>query len=302
MVSTSLGQRQGVSTWDGLPREIRLLILQFLMQEGYTLSRLVTVCREWQVEIERHNFARIRLTPSRLVNFNAMVQRNQALVSYIWFCLELDDYDCTTCAPTHRILTEEEYEEAFEISDTDRCPITTGFRILFSNLSTWDHHADLTLDISIYSPSDSGHWFKYLTFVPDNPLNLPVDCRTEKAMSNGDYHDPQHGWVAGSRQSAPPPSAVRKVFHSVMEQGPFDDDQSELQWWDQLPSVPAVTSLLLRQQNRRRWKSNSLASMFARFPRLQEVHYEPWREWDFMQSDTDRSEYDYIAPPSPHPF
>ncbi|OHW92806.1 hypothetical protein CSPAE12_08614 [Colletotrichum incanum] len=74
-----------------------------------------------------------------------------------------------------------------------------------------------------------------------------------------------------------------------MGQGPFDSDQSELQWWDQLPSVPAVTSLLLRQQNRRRWKPASLAHMFARFPRLQEVHYEPWREWDFIQSYTDRT-------------
>ena len=135
--------------------------------------------------------------------------------------------------------------------------------------------------------------------MPDTPSNVPGDYGIEKALSNGDYHDPQHGWVAGFRQSGPSPSAIRKVFHSVMEQGPFHNDQSELQWWDQLPSVPVVTSLLLRQQNRRRWKPNSLAHMFARFPRLQEVHYEPWREWDFMQSDTDRSEYYYITP---HPF
>lgn len=129
-------------------------------------------------------------------------------------------------------------------------------------------------------------------------LDLPVDCRTEKAMSNRDYHDPQHGWVAGSRQSAPPPSAVSKVFHAVMDEGPFDDAQSELQWWDQLPSVPAVTSLLLRQQNRRRWNPDSLAHMFARFPRLQDVHYEPWREWNFLQRETDRGEYDYTPPQS----
>lgn len=296
MFSTSLGQRQGASTWDSLPTEIRLLILRFLMQEGCALSRLVTVCREWQIEIERYNFARIRLTPSRLVNFDSMVQRNRALVSYIWFCLELDDYDCTTCAPTRPRLTEEEYEEAFAITDTDKCPITIGFQTLFSTLSRWDCRGNLTLDISIYSPSDSGHWFKYLAFVPDTPSNLLVDYRTEKAMSNGDYHDPQHGWVDGSRQSAPPPCAINKVFHMIMNEGPFDDDQSELQWWDLLPSVPSVTSLLLRQQTRRRWKSNSLAHMFARFPRLQEVHYEPWREWDFLQRGIDRGKYKYVNP------
>ncbi|KAK1994005.1 hypothetical protein LX36DRAFT_693386 [Colletotrichum falcatum] len=257
------------STWDGLPREIRLLILKCLMRDGCKLGPLATVSREWQMEIERHNFSRIRLTPLRLVNFNAMIQRNRALVKYIWFCLELDDYDCTTCAPNWRNLTEEEYGEALEVSDTDKCPITTGFQDLFSILSTWDLYNDLTLDISIYSPSDSKHWFQYLTFMPDVPLDMPGDYHLEKMILNRDHHDPQHGWVAGFRHSAPPRTAILKVFHSVMEEGPFESDQSELQWWDQLPSVPAVTSLLLRQQSRRRWKPASLARMFARFPRLQ---------------------------------
>ncbi|KAK2051014.1 hypothetical protein LY76DRAFT_688586 [Colletotrichum caudatum] len=277
------------STWDSLPREIRLLIFKCLMEDGYELGPLATVSREWQTEIERHNFSRLRLTPSRLVSFDAMIQRNRALVKYIWFCLELDDYDCTTCAPNRGKLTEEEYAEAFEISDTDRCPITTGFQDLFSILSTWDLYNDLTLDISIYSPSDSKHWFQYLTFLPDVPLDTPSDCCLEKMILNRDHHDPQHGWVAGFRHSAPPSIAILKVFNSIMEVGPFDSDQSELQWWDQLPSVPAVTSLLLRQQSRRRWKPASLARIFARFPRLQAVYYEPWREWCSMQRLTDRS-------------
>ena len=104
------------------------------------------------------------------------------------------------------------------------------------------------------------------------------------------YNDPQHGWVTGFRKSAPPLSAMLKNFHLIMEEGPFDSESLEMQWWDQLPLVPAVTCLLLRQQNRRRWKPHSLAHMFARLPRLQEVHYEPWREWDFHQGHTDRGE------------
>ena len=81
-----------------------------------------------------------------------------------------------------------------------------------------------------------------------------------------------------------------------MGEGPFDSEQLERQWWDQLPSVSAVTSLLLRQQNRRRWKPGSLAHIFARFPRLQEIHYEPWREWDFLQTYTDRGEFAVYLP------
>ncbi|KAN0089526.1 hypothetical protein V8E51_019786 [Hyaloscypha variabilis] len=284
MSSISLNKKQCDLKWDSLPEEIRLLIFKALMQDGCTLARLATVSREWQTELERHNFARIKLTPSRLVDFSSMIHRNRALVGYIWFCLELDNYDCTKCAPT------EEYEEAFSISDTDNCPITTAFQNLFSILSTWDLNGDLILDISIYSPSASEHWFKYLTFMPDT---LGGGGGIKQIILDKASHDPQHGWVAGFRHSAPSSAAIRKVFHSVMEEGPFESEQSEIQWWDQLPSVPAVTSLLLRQQNRRRWKPDSLAHIFARFPRLQEVHYEPWREWDFLQSNTDRG-YRYL--------
>lgn len=265
------------------------------MQAGCSLGLLATVSREWQTEIERHNFSRIRLTPSRLVDFDGMIQRNQALVSYIWLCLELDNYDCNTCVPDGTRLTLEEWGEAFEISDTDKCPITTAFRVLFSILSTWDIRRNLILDISIYSPSDSEHYFPYLTSLPDAPLSMSSEYGIEKARSSRHYHDPRHGWVAGFRHAAPPRHAIGRMFHSVMEQGPFSSDQSELQWWDQLPAVPAVTGLLLRQQNRRRWKPRSLAHMFARFPRLKEVHYEPWREWEFPQHITDKGECCHTA-------
>ncbi|KUI74213.1 hypothetical protein VM1G_10058 [Cytospora mali] len=292
MPSTSFGEKQWSPTWDSLPGDIRLLILEALVQDGCTLGRLATVSREWQTEIERYNFAKITLKPSRLVDFGSMVHRNRALVKYIWFCLELDDYDCTKCAP--RMLTYEQLEAVLAVGDTDLCPITTALQKLFSVLSTWEPKGDLKLDISIYSPSDSQHWFKYLTFMHDAPSAMLGGSKTEQMMSNQVFHDPQHGWVAGFRHSDPPEAALRKVFHSVMEEGPFDSEQLEFQWWDQLPPVPAVTSLLLRQQNRRRWLPSSLAHMFARFPRLQEVHYEPWREWDrFIQRETDQR-YRYL--------
>ena len=124
-----------------------------------------------------------------------MIHRNRTLVGYIWFCLELDDYDCNTCAPAPRSLTGEELEEAFTISETDHCPITTAFQSLFSILSTWDPIGDLRLDINIYSPSDSEHWFKYLTFMPDSPTEMVVGGDIEHSMFNRVYDDPQHGWL-----------------------------------------------------------------------------------------------------------
>ncbi|KAL6890465.1 hypothetical protein GGI43DRAFT_415957 [Trichoderma evansii] len=221
-----------------------------------------------------------------------MVYRNRALVKYIWFCLELDDYDCSWCAPTGR-LTDELVEEAFAVGDTDHCPITTAFQNMFSILSTWDPNGDLTLDISIYSHSDAKHWFKYLTFLPDIPSDVRLDHGTEQMISNKVYNDPQHGWIDVLPYSAPHSRAILKVFWAIMDEGPFESEELERQWWDQLPSVPAVTGLLLRQQNCRRWKPDSLGHMFARFPRLQEIRYEPWREWDSIKRETD-ARYEYL--------
>lgn len=61
--------------------------------------------------------------------------------------------------------------------------------------------------------------------------------------------DHHHGWNAGSRTSIPTPAAIEKVFDEIMSEGPFDDEEQEGQWWQQLPLVPAVTGVLLRQQN-----------------------------------------------------
>ncbi|EXF76822.1 hypothetical protein CFIO01_05116 [Colletotrichum fioriniae PJ7] len=165
-------EKQWDSKWDNLPREIRLLILQEVMEDGCPLAPLATVSRKWQTAMERHHFARIRLTPSRLTtHFRAISQRNRILVGYIWFCLGLDEYDCTT----------------------DKCPITASFQDLFSILRNWEPHGDLTHDISLYSPSDSKHWFLYLTFLPDTPSNIPDNHIVDKAMAHRDYHNPEHG-------------------------------------------------------------------------------------------------------------
>ncbi|KAK4096295.1 hypothetical protein N658DRAFT_519301 [Parathielavia hyrcaniae] len=226
--------------WDCLPGEIRLMILKILIQDGCKLAHLATVSQEWQAELERHNFARIKLTPSRLADFSSMVHRNHALADAV--------------------------------------------ENLFSIVSAWDPKSDLILEISIYSLSNSQHWFKYLTSLPDSP---------SQTIPTEGYDDAQHGWVAGFRHAAPPRRAFDKIFSGIMEQGPFRNYVSKFEWWDQLPSVPAVASLLLRQQNRRRWKPNTLTHMFARLPRLQEIHYEPWGEWESegMQMTEEESQY-----------
>lgn len=256
------------TSWCCLPAEIRISVLEALLQDGCSLAGFATVSREWQTIIERHNFARIKLTSSRLVGFGSIIHRNRALVRYIWLCLELQEYDCTKCAPRD--------VEMWRLSRTDNILITTAFLDLFSSLSAWEPNGNLLLDISVHSPSDSEHWFKYLTFEPDIPSDESErgQCAEQSMLVKVDDH--QHCWT-GIRDLIG--SAITKVFDEIMGEGPFDDDEQENHWRQQLPLVPAVTGVLLRQQNRRRWKPTALAQMFARLPRLQEIHYEPWREW-----------------------
>ncbi|KAL6854097.1 hypothetical protein J3F83DRAFT_494822 [Trichoderma novae-zelandiae] len=266
-------------SWHRLPPEIRIQILRSLLaQDGYSMAHYAAVSREWQAVIEPHNFARIKLTPSRIDHFGHMVYRNRAFVRYIWLCLELQEYDCYMCAPIDPV------SRGFRT--TDSAIIMVALFDVFSALSRWEPTGSLQLDISVYSPSDSEHWFKYLTFEPDKP---PQECDRRRRVERSIRYrcdDWQHGWRGGRRRFPPDRWAIHYLYNEIMANGPFGDDQQELKYWEHLPLAPAVTSVLLRQQSRRRWKPLALACMFVRLPRLREVHYEPWREWFHAQQDT----------------
>lgn len=72
-------------------------------------------------------------------------------------------------------------------------------------------------------------------------------------------------------------NAPSEIDNSSSDEEMSEEDTLESQWWQQVPSVPAVTGLLLRQQTRRQWSPRTLQTMLARLPRLQELFYEPWR-------------------------
>ncbi|KAL3419964.1 hypothetical protein PVAG01_08463 [Phlyctema vagabunda] len=168
------------------------MVLEFLLQDGCSLAGFATVSREWQTIIERHNFSRIKVTSSRAADFGSMVHRNRSFVRYIWFCVELDEYDCTTGKPDRELPAPSKASNAF---------VTTAFLDLFSALSVWEPGSSLLLDISFSFPSDPEHRFKYLTFEPDNASDMSGrDQQAEQSIlvKAGDQH---HGWNPGSRNS-----------------------------------------------------------------------------------------------------
>ncbi|EHK40691.1 uncharacterized protein TrAtP1_004022 [Trichoderma atroviride] len=278
-------------SWHVFPLEIKHQILQKLIEDGGKLADFATVSREWQEKIEQHTFARIRLTPSRLAKFDSMTSRNRSLVRYLWLCLELDKYCCIDCAlPTW----------VFNTNDDEGEVIMTALQKLFSVLSTWGSESNLSLDISVYSPSDSEHWFPHLTFEPDIPWNTGGHDRVVEQAGRARAADDQHDLNNVNVEDHTPRAAIDRVFGEIMNQDdafllPFTNDEQEDEWWQQLPLAPAVTSVLLRQQNRRRWKPRALAQMLSRLPMLRQLYYEPWREWgNGKQESRDESHLKFL--------
>lgn len=266
------------------------MILKALLQDGCSLASFATVCREWQMMIEQHNFARIKVTLSRLANFRSMTRRNRALVRYIWLCVELQKYSCAQCAPPWFRFYQR------EISNTDDILIIIAIQSLFSILSTWEPNGNLLLDISVHSPSDSEHWFKYLTFEPDFPSEeLDPDLYTKQSIpAKLDNH--QYDLNTMPYHHKAPKDAIHRIFDGSVAEGPIDDDGWCNVWHEQLPIAPVVTGLLLRQQTHRRWRPATVAKILTRLPRLQEFWYEPWRAWFWiLQEFTDRGKCYYIS-------
>ncbi|CAG9989608.1 unnamed protein product [Clonostachys byssicola] len=269
--------------WTSLPPEIRLLVLEALVEDDdCNFADLAVVSKEWKGVIEQQNFQRIKLTPPRIAELDTMTLRNRNHVRYLWFCLELERYDCPQCTPEDELVPF--------MNTRDITLIKAAFHHLFSVISNWAPDSCLSLDISVYSASDRDHWFKYLTFEPDAPPKAgrhdqELDPETVLARQ----YDHRHQWEESDLDRHPQQwqrlplvplqSAIEKVFVQIMGIGDNYNAQDK-DWCRQLPQVPAVTRILLRQQTRRRWNYADLAEIFAHLPRLRELWYEPWREWD----------------------
>ncbi|KAF5002822.1 hypothetical protein FGRMN_76 [Fusarium graminum] len=252
------------TSWGCLPPEIRNEIIGLLPILGGKCSQLATVSQAWRSIIEPLNFAEISLTVPRLADLNsqAIMLRKRNQIRYIWFRVELKQYDCRKCTNTD--------QELWGLDSIDNQFIADGFGSLFLTLSAWEPRGDLVLDISVYSPSDNQHWFKYLSFCSDTDLG-ECPSRHEQEQGTALMNDPAHGWVAGQQVLAPDGHAIELTFDEIMGEGPFDDEEPEMQWWRSLPLVPVVGVVLFRQQTRRRWKPVALANMLTRFPNMKEL-------------------------------
>lgn len=278
------------SSWHNLPAEARQTILNALLQTDGSLAPYATVSREWQAIIEPHNFSHLKVTMPRIQQLEAMTFRTQRYVQYIWLCLELEEYEL-----------EEYYPQG--MSDADSHAIGKALHGVVDALSSWCDRPDLVLDISIHSPSDPAYWFKYLTFEPDHPFNqresdcselpglsVPVITNYDSNDSNDSNSLDDSGGSDESQDHEMDDDAIYFTGHQINKL--FNQIVVKDEWWQDMPLARAVTAVLFRQQTRRRWPPNMIWHLLSQFPRLQEIHYEPWREWDDgMQNRTDGGEW-----------
>ena len=202
--------------WESLAAEIRLMILELSTREknpGW--ASYAAVCKEWQFYIEKKNFHRLKLRDSCLDEFKSMVVRQRDLVRHIQFIIELPEYSCYSCR-SYTSAAREPPEQSI-----------IGDRIweLFSILGTWKPATGgISLELNVYSPSDSKHWFKNCYFTSDDG---DLDAATSAHDGDGGeisskLHDPKHGWFKGQRDRVPSKSATEQLFQSVVDIGPSD--------------------------------------------------------------------------------
>jgi len=130
------------------------MILKLLARENRGLASYASVCKEWQIVMEKKNFGRLRLRASCLDDLEHMVGRRRELVKHVWLDIELKTYNCEECQ-SMRLGSMME----------DQSILARAISKLFSILSTWNPvGGGLTLELSAQSPSDSEHWFKNYCF------------------------------------------------------------------------------------------------------------------------------------------
>lgn len=248
--------------WSQFPPEIKCMILEALTDDkNCRLSNAAVVSREWQAVIEPHIFAYIRVTPQRIAQLNAMTQRNRHHVRYIWFCIELERYNCRKCDSFD--------PRALQTSGSENKLILKSFQSLFTALATWEPNGSLTLDISLYSKSDNEHAFKYLTFMPD-----ATGHQVEPMSIAGSEEPDKHRWETTVLGSIPPERSLERLFGHVWL--PIKDER---ECWARTPKVPAVTRLEMRLQTYRRWETFTVSQILSHLPGLREFHYEIWMQW-----------------------
>lgn len=227
-------------------------ILEALVLDGDS-ARYASVCRAWQAIIERRIFARLKVTQSRLAGFSDIGYRHRHLVKYIWFSIEPDEYHCPQCGGVG----------IYNWHHVSPKTIRKVIQDLVIQLSAWEPSGSLLLDISVKAPSGLRHCSSTIQYGPGF-ISEPKKAKTIQCSH----------WLHDTSLQGLAADLIHKTT---------DVSKPESEPCQEMPKARAVTSLLLRRQTRRPWKSEVLGELLDLLPEVHEIHYEPWRDWRRME-------------------
>ncbi|KAI1733463.1 hypothetical protein F4680DRAFT_463806 [Xylaria scruposa] len=251
--------------WQTLPMEIKHIIFEVLLHQPHKrhqLSAYATVSKQWQIFFEKHIFHRLILHQSKITEFGRLFQRQRRdLLRHLWLRIELPKYNRNTS-----VKFETESEE-----DRNNQIVTEAVCQLLQILSSWGKQdTDLTLELSVHSPSDSKHHLpKYYPSGDIYPHLSKEDCtyqdfhahmprkkRRRRAQDNGrDGKERQR----------------ERIFYRSLE---IDFETTNIPEHSQLLSAQVVKKLLIRRQYAFTLDQDSLFGIIESLPGLESISLE----------------------------
>ncbi|KAM7189627.1 hypothetical protein V8F20_010061 [Naviculisporaceae sp. PSN 640] len=264
-----------VGDWASLPRELQLQIFEHIThQDGCPprhLAPLTSVCKDWQEQLEPAIFGEMRLLEGDIKRFGQIIARSperRQMVRKI--CLGID------VAPTARTHRCQDLRIHKCCRHGDSPPPGPQQRYwaqldsLIQLLSTWtvkskSKSCGIELDITIFSSESRKQGYNRLRCRRITTNSYVQGTNSYIGETNLSWYDKLPVFLGDDVEE--------KMLYGLAVEVPAHSSSEPY-----LP-VPIVRKLVLRRETRTQWKANGIIRLLQHFPLLEEMHYEPWREY-----------------------
>lgn len=238
----------------------------------YFNTNYATVAWEWHAHFGSRNFSSLVLSQSDIPEFKRIFDETRRFnqgrrlgLGRLWLHVSLPPYSCEKC----------NVEETAEEANTNSKIYTTALWDLFTCLWEWDsgerksgRQLCLGMVLSVSSPSDSAHHFRYVQ--PRN-ITLRGNCLIKGDSDLADIHDEAHGWYGGVQVTPCQGARLRHVGKPLV----FDlAHVGGLLPPFSLPKLNFVYNLWIPRQFHR--AIPQLGHIFSSLPKLWTFNHESW--------------------------
>ena len=242
-------------SWNRLPTEIRLLILEELVDDK-PLSRYAAVNKEWQYFFEPRTFRSLRLLAPCLNDFDCILTtKRRRYVRHIWFRTELE--------------TTRRWGVTWLNSVANRRAFARGMLCLFRILAGWQQQevdsGGITLELGASCPDDPMYAVEDSTSKKTSGLDLPVDSQTLETVYQIEPIQTNQG-----------PLGI-PVFPDAYGGRLCEESRASSPSLISLPDLGFITGLCLRRQRYHTFFVPVVRAIVEKLPGLRRITYEPWR-------------------------